>query len=1085
MRSLVTRASSLVAAAAVALALVCALGPAVGAVHAQEVGTIGLPAALTPAELAAHGPRFAPDGTHVVFWAGEEGDGDVYVVARDGSGLRRLTEDPADDRDPTFSRDGSAIVWSSNRAGDYDLWQMPIAGGEAERITALAGDELAPAVSPIAFTFEALGADDCSGPFLQPVDAYDKVVFVRRQGSDEAIWFHALGGTHPAIHAGRVSPEGLACRAPAWSPDGLSLTYACAGGDEEPAIYDAPADWSASIEDAAASLRGSTWSEEDGCEGLAGEDWSGDACLAGLARRYVRYDSGAGTMDPNDLQHPGYSANGVLQTASDRSGDGAALVVRERWPGGAGWTPVAGAPSGMDEPVWAPDGGAIAFVSDHEGGPRIYLAPTSFYLQDVVDLAAHPELFGGGRSERLAQNGFVVRRGGEREFFTYYDQLGYRGRAPFVTADAALQVLHDELAWLLREREGDAEAALTRLSRALSTHWLDALNVLGGEDDPVARHLAVTFTVPAVLLDAAAEIVVAGPEEPHMVAECERMRDELAGGSHDGELREWFEQDCTWMLLAPLEEQLTTLVATRVASVPDTVRAEVEAHLARILAHEGVAEVAVPGRSEPLPLDYSQFRLRGHYAGSHLAGYFLALMWYGWMPLPLEPGTFGLPATIDELGVAEDWALVDGLAASVLGRPVDATLPDLRAVASESPALLAPFDRAAVAAALRARVGEVPVRGLAGALGQESAGTVQITLFPRRFGLDAGFFSALTHPNLPRPFPSALDALAGLGVGRAAELVVEGERAEAHHEAYREALVHLVGQSAALPDTYWAGDLYHGWLAMLRALAAEAGVEGPSALPFTQTEAWQDRLVSTALGGYALLVHDAVLYNMQEYGVECGGWLGILGMVERPVIPEPRGFVEPAPRFFREMAALSERVYATLNGGAEPEVRLWLSDPDDEELVSEPNARAFALRLAEIAEREVRGEALGEEDLRWIRRVGATMELLFLRSEHEEAAITGDEGRSERGVAVAADIYTNVMRGEVAQLGIGRVDELFVLVPNRGEGEVGRRVTQGGVFSFYELLRPLGERLDDATWSRLLDAGEAPARPWWTSSFLE
>lgn len=44
-------------------------------------------------------PAFSPDGR-------------IYVVNADGTGLRRITSDPADERQPCWSPDGSSIVFS-------------------------------------------------------------------------------------------------------------------------------------------------------------------------------------------------------------------------------------------------------------------------------------------------------------------------------------------------------------------------------------------------------------------------------------------------------------------------------------------------------------------------------------------------------------------------------------------------------------------------------------------------------------------------------------------------------------------------------------------------------------------------------------------------------------------------------------------------------------------------------------------------------------------------------------------------------------------------------------------------------------
>jgi len=57
----------------------------------------------------------SPDGTKIAFEAINDGNSDVYVVGVDGSGLVRLTDDPATDQYPRWSPDGATIVY--NNAG--------------------------------------------------------------------------------------------------------------------------------------------------------------------------------------------------------------------------------------------------------------------------------------------------------------------------------------------------------------------------------------------------------------------------------------------------------------------------------------------------------------------------------------------------------------------------------------------------------------------------------------------------------------------------------------------------------------------------------------------------------------------------------------------------------------------------------------------------------------------------------------------------------------------------------------------------------------------------------------------------------
>jgi TolB protein len=81
-------------------------------------------------------PALSPDGKQVVFMSRREENWDIYVVNVDGSGLQRLTNDPADDGLPTWSPDGNAVAFVSNRGGPWAVWAMtPDGAGKRQLFT--------------------------------------------------------------------------------------------------------------------------------------------------------------------------------------------------------------------------------------------------------------------------------------------------------------------------------------------------------------------------------------------------------------------------------------------------------------------------------------------------------------------------------------------------------------------------------------------------------------------------------------------------------------------------------------------------------------------------------------------------------------------------------------------------------------------------------------------------------------------------------------------------------------------------------------------------------------------------------------
>jgi Tol biopolymer transport system component len=81
-------------------------------------------------------PSWSPDGRTVAFDSrGQDGHWDIWTIGVDGSGLRQVTRNPADENMPSFSRDGRFLYFSSNRTGHDEVWRIAVAGGAEEQVT--------------------------------------------------------------------------------------------------------------------------------------------------------------------------------------------------------------------------------------------------------------------------------------------------------------------------------------------------------------------------------------------------------------------------------------------------------------------------------------------------------------------------------------------------------------------------------------------------------------------------------------------------------------------------------------------------------------------------------------------------------------------------------------------------------------------------------------------------------------------------------------------------------------------------------------------------------------------------------------
>ncbi len=66
-------------------------------------------------------PQWSPDGQQLVFTGFTNGFTDLFVIKRDGTGLRRLTDDKFADLHPAWSPDGKTIAFVTDRGGETDF----------------------------------------------------------------------------------------------------------------------------------------------------------------------------------------------------------------------------------------------------------------------------------------------------------------------------------------------------------------------------------------------------------------------------------------------------------------------------------------------------------------------------------------------------------------------------------------------------------------------------------------------------------------------------------------------------------------------------------------------------------------------------------------------------------------------------------------------------------------------------------------------------------------------------------------------------------------------------------------------------
>jgi TolB protein len=81
-------------------------------------------------------PAWSPDGTKLAFMSNRDGSGntEIYIVNRDGTGLRRLTNHPGADSTPTWSPTGQQLAFTSDRSGNPQIYIINADGTGLQRI---------------------------------------------------------------------------------------------------------------------------------------------------------------------------------------------------------------------------------------------------------------------------------------------------------------------------------------------------------------------------------------------------------------------------------------------------------------------------------------------------------------------------------------------------------------------------------------------------------------------------------------------------------------------------------------------------------------------------------------------------------------------------------------------------------------------------------------------------------------------------------------------------------------------------------------------------------------------------------------
>lgn len=605
--------------------------------------------------------------------------------------------------------------------------------------------------------------------------------------------------------------------------------------------------------------------------------------------------------------------------------------------------------------------------------------------------------------EMIAQNGFVVIPTDSEQLFYLYEENTYKNIPNFVTTDSVLQLYHIYYDYALRDVESEY-------------FYEDTIKM----NDALLKEL---------------------------FSEYEKASDEA--------VKEAIGKDIAYCAVVQLvlEEPLPDGIDSKISRL-----AEQEYEL--IKKASGFETSPVTGSK----IDYSLFTVRGHYTRSEeLTKYFLAFSWYGVNPFTFyhddeknEESALCAVILADALKKVPEaemvWNNIYAVTGFMVGAADDITPAEISDLAEEVYGEIpAPDKLPDKLDAFYEGLEELREAQIVSKQADAEKG-LQMRFMGQRYIPDSEILQELSDPD-DRPYPTGLDVMAVYGSERAKALLDEIYKPTELWSGYQEQYDKLCDKFRNMTIEEQTSNIYTGWLFTLNQIGETKGEGYPF---FMKNDAWMNKSLTTALGSWAELRHDTILYGKLS-GAECGGG-------EEP--PQIMAYVEPDPEFFNRLCWLTE---TTRDGLAE---RGMLSTQMEYKTETMLNLLGF---LKNCAVKELSGEELSAEERYSLLVYGGTLE--YISSSIAEASnwylIESD---TDRNMAVIADVHTT-MTGYMEE-GVGHACEIYVAIPQDGKVYLSR----GAVFDYYEFVSPA--RLTDEQWQEMLLTAP-PERVPYSETFMD
>ena len=515
--------------------------------------------------------------------------------------------------------------------------------------------------------------------------------------------------------------------------------------------------------------------------------------------------------------------------------------------------------------------------------------------------------------------------------------------------------------------------------------------------------------------------------------------------------------------------------------------------------------------------DYSQYKPRGHYTkNGALAAYFRAMMWFGRIhfliaqdgpsPLKAENGrssdSIELTLAMEPIALLfvdvvksdetlyRSWSDLFDPITALIGLSDDLSFKDVLPLWKEQGVSEGAFgawagDRENLLAFMRKAherlrppaisgssvwwgpsegTGELVTNGEAKSLDRRPP--MGWRLFGQRFTYDSAVHHEVSPPRLmSRNMVRGLDVMKVFGSRTAESLLQSSDYPEM--PGLKQKLDALQGEFDSYDDGFWRQTYYNNVLFQVK---SQAQFEPGAGFYFTESPAWGIKAMLSSHGTWSELRHDTLLYAKQS-AAERAGDGDFEPTFRTEPIPDPVHYLEPNAPFWQGSAAAIQKLLQTLDS---------FGLLDEETSRSFGRLREIFAKAAGIAAVEARDEPIPVEDIKWIASI--PNELVYLVLVHVDGGDITDEDQLR--MALVADVFTNAEIKQVLETAVGIPYRIYVPL-NDGQG--GKRVAVGYVFSYYEFAQPLSNRMTDEEWKKIVYAPDGdlePYLPFWSKNIL-